>query len=128
MDKKKILVVDDEPGILKVTSLRLEKLGYNVLTAVDGKEALDTIRSENPDLVLLDLVMPFMNGAEVCEQIKNDTALKHIPVILFTASGSCAMTAEKVKKVGADDYIVKPFEPEELGGKVEGILARGANL
>jgi OmpR family response regulator RpaB len=128
MDKKKILVVDDEPGILKVTSIRLEKLGYNVLTAVDGKEALDTIRSENPDLVLLDLVMPFMNGAEVCEQIKNDEKLKHIPIILFTASGSGAMTAEKIKKIGADDYIVKPFEPEELAGKVEEILAQRANL
>lgn len=128
MDKGKILVVDDEPGILKVTSLRLKKLGYNVLTAADGKEALDTIRSENPDLVLLDLVMPFMNGTEVCEQIKNDKALKHIPVILFTASGSGAMTAEKIKKIGADDYIVKPFEPEELTGKIEEILAQRANL
>jgi len=121
MDKKKILVVDDEPDILKVTSIRLKKLGYNVLTAVGGKEALDTMRSENPDLVLLDLVMPFMSGAEVCEQIKNDKTLKHIPVILFTASGNGAMTAEQIKKIGADDYIVKPFEPEELMGKLEGI-------
>jgi len=128
MDKKKILVVDDEPDILKVTSIRLKKLGYNVLTAVDGKEALDTIRSENPDLVLLDLVMPFMNGVEVCEQIKNDKTLKHIPIILFTASGNGVLTAEKIKKIGADDYIIKPFEPEELMGKVEGILAQGANL
>jgi CheY-like chemotaxis protein len=128
MDKKKILVVDDEPDILKVTSIRLKKLGYNVLTAVDGKEALDTMRSENPDLVLLDLVMPFMNGAEVCEQIKNDKTLKHIPIILFTASGNGAMTAEQIKKIGADDYIIKPFEPEELTGKLEEILAQGANL
>jgi CheY-like chemotaxis protein len=128
MDKKKILVVDDEPDILKVTSLRLKKLGYNVLTAAGGKEALDTMRSENPDLVLLDLVMPFMSGAEVCEQVKKDETLKHIPIILFTASGNGAMTAEQIKKIGADDYIVKPFEPEELMGKVEGILAQGANL
>jgi OmpR family response regulator RpaB len=128
MDKKKLLVVDDEPDILRVTSIRLKKLGYNVLTAAGGKEALDTMRSENPDLVLLDLVMPFMNGAEVCEQIKNDKTLKHIPIILFTASGNGAMTAEQIKKIGADDYIVKPFEPEELMGKVEGLLAQGANL
>ncbi|MFA5251704.1 MAG: response regulator [Phycisphaerae bacterium] len=128
MDKGKILIVDDEPGILKVTSLRLKTLGYNVLTAVDGKEALDAIRSENPDLVLLDLVMPFMDGAEVCEQIRNDKTLKHIPIILFTASGSSAMAAEKIKQIGADDYIVKPFEPEELTGKVEEILAQRANL
>jgi CheY-like chemotaxis protein len=128
MDKKKILVIDDEPDILKVTSIRLKKLGYNVLTAVNGKQGLDTIRREKPDLVLLDLVMPVMNGAEVCEQIKNDKVLKHIPIILFTASGSAAITDEKIKKFGADDYIIKPFEPEEFRGKVEKILAQGANL
>jgi len=128
MDKKKILVVDDEPDVLRVTSIRLKKLGYNVLTAAGGKEGLDTMRRENPDLVLLDLVMPFMNGAEVCEQVKNDKALKHIPIILFTASGNGAMTAEQIKNIGADDYIIKPFEPEELMGKLEGILAQGANL
>lgn len=128
MDKKKILVIDDEPDILKVTSIRLKTLGYDVLTAVDGRQALHTIRSENPDLVLLDLVMPFMSGAEVCKQIKNDKALKHIPVIFFTAIGSAAMTDEKVKKFAADDYIVKPFDPGEFRGKVEKILAQGAHL
>jgi len=128
MDKKNILVIDDESDIIKVTSIRLKKLGYNVLTAVDGKQGLDAIRREQPDLVLLDLVMPVMNGAEVCKQIKNDKVLKHIPIILFTASGSTAMTDEKVKTFGADDYIVKPFEPEEFSGKVEKILAQGAKL
>ena len=128
MDKKKILVVDDEPDILRVTSIRLKKLGYNVLTAVDGKQGLDTMRREKPDLVLLDLVMPSMDGAEVCEQLKNDKVLKHVPIILFTAGGSPAMTDEKVKQFGADDYIVKPFDPEEFRGKVEKILAQGAHL
>ena len=127
MDKKKILIVDDEPDILRLTSLRLRKLGYDVLTAVDGKEALDAIRNENPDLVLLDLLIPFMNGAEVCEQVKNDKTLKHIPIILFTAH-SDTMTAEKAKKLGAEDYIIKPFDPEELTDKVEEILAQGAVL
>jgi DNA-binding response OmpR family regulator len=78
--------------------------------------------------VLLDLVMPFMNGAEVCKQIRNDKVLKHIPIILFTASGSAAMTDKKVKESAADDYIIKPFEPEEFRGKVEKVLAQGANL
>ena len=127
MDKKKILIVDDEPDILRLISLRLRKLGYDVLTAVDGKEALDATRNENPDLVLLDLLIPFMNGAEVCEQIKNDKTLKHIPIILFTAH-SDTMTAEKAKKLGAEDYIIKPFDPEELTDKVEEILAQGAVL
>jgi CheY-like chemotaxis protein len=126
MPTQTILVIDDEPDILKVTSIRLRKLGYNVLTAVDGKQGLDVIRSEIPDLVLLDMVMPFMNGAEVCERVRNDNALKHIPIILFTASGTAAVTDEKIKKLGADDYIIKPFEPEELAGKVEKILAQGA--
>lgn len=127
MHKHTILVIDDEPDILKVTSIRLRKLGYNVLTAADGKQGLDTVRREIPDLVLLDLVMPFMNGAEVCEQIRSDHALKHIPIILFTASGSAAMTDEKVKKLGANEYIIKPFEAEEFADKVEKILAQGAN-
>ena len=127
MDKKKILIVDDEPDILRLISLRLRKLGYDVLTAVDGKEALDAIRNENPDLVLLDLLIPFMNGAEVCEQVKNDKTLKHIPIILFTAHGD-TMAAEKTKKLGAEDYIVKPFVLEELTDKVKEILAQGAIL
>jgi DNA-binding response OmpR family regulator len=128
MDRKRILIIDDEPDILAVTSIRLRKLGYEVLTAANGKRGLDTIRSEIPDLVLLDLVMPFMSGAEVCAQIRNDEALKHIPIILFTASGSAAMTEEKLKKLGADDYIIKPFEPEEFVGKIERVLAQGASL
>lgn len=121
MDKKKILIVDDEPDILRLTSLRLRKLGYDVLTAADGKEALDAIRNGNPDLVLLDLLIPFMNGAEVCEQIKNDKTLKHIPIILFTAH-SDTMTIEKAKILGADDYITKPFDPDELIAKVDKAL------
>lgn len=121
-------MVDDEPDILTVVSMRLKKLGYKVLTAVDGKQGLDTIRSEKPGLVLLDLVMPFMNGAEVCRHVKNDPALKHIPIILFTASGCAAMTDEKLKTLGADDYIIKPFEAEEFVGKVERILAQGAKV
>jgi CheY-like chemotaxis protein len=128
MDRKRVLIIDDERDILTVTSIRLRKLGYEVLTAVNGKQGLDTIRIEIPDLVLLDVVMPVMSGAEVCAQIRNDEALKHIPIILFTASGSAAMTEEKLKKLGADDYIIKPFEPEEFVGKIERILAQGASL
>jgi CheY-like chemotaxis protein len=121
MDKKKILIVDDEPDILRLTSLRLRKLGYDVLTAVDGKEALDAIRNENPDLVLLDLIMPLMSGADVCKSAKSDEELRHIPIILFTAHSN-AMDDEKAKKLGADDYIVKPFDPGELINKIERIL------
>ena len=127
MDKKKILIVDDEPDILRLTSLRLRKLGYDVLTAADGKEALEIITNEKPDLVLLDLLMPFMDGAEVCKRVKNDKKLRHIPIILFTAHSDTTIP-EKTKKLGAEDYIVKPFDPEELTYKVEEILAQGAVL
>lgn len=124
MDKKTILIVEDEPDILRLTSIRLKKLGYDVIMAIDGKEALDAIRSKRPDLVLLDLILPVMNGADVCKKTKNDEKLKHIPIILFTAH-SDSMTAEKARKLGADDYIVKPFESDELTEKAERILTQG---
>jgi len=125
MDKKTILIVDDEPDILRLTSLRLKKLGFNVITAVDGREAVRVAKSKKPDLILLDLALPLLNGDEVCKKIKKDEKVKHIPIILFTAH-SDIMTAEKAKEFGADDYIIKPFDPEELRGKVEEILAQGA--
>jgi DNA-binding response OmpR family regulator len=127
MAKKKILIVDDEPDILRLASLRLKKLGYDVIMAIDGKKALDVIRSEKPDLVLLDLLLPVMNGTDVCKKTKNDEKLKHIPIVLFTAH-SDSMTAERAGKFGADDYVVKPLAPEELVDKIEDVLAQGANL
>jgi len=123
-----ILVIDDEPDILTVVSLRLRKLGYRVLTAAHGKQGLDIIRREKPDLVLLDLVMPIMNGAEVCWHVRNDAAVKHIPIILFTASRSTIVTEETLRTLGVNDYIIKPFEPEEFVGKVERVLAQGAQI
>ena len=123
MGKKKILVVDDESDILKLTSLRLRKLGYDVLTATNGKEGLDSIRDNAPDLVLLDMILPVMCGADVCRKIKDDEQLKHIPVLLFTASSNI-MTAETAKKLRADDFIVKPFDPEELTKKIEKMLVQ----
>jgi DNA-binding response OmpR family regulator len=125
MDKKKILIVDDEPDILKLPSLRLRKLGYDILTAVNGKQALDSMRKEKPDLVLLDLALPLLSGDEVCKKSKNNEELKHIPIILFTASSN-TMTADKAKMLGADDFVVKPFDPEELMNKVQHILTEGA--
>lgn len=127
MDSKKILIVDDELDILRVTSLRLKKLGYDVITATDGKEAIKAMHREQPDLVLLDLLIPFMDGGDVCKQVKKDKKLKYIPIILFTAH-SDTMTAEKAEEFGADDYIVKPFYSKDLTRKVEMFLAQGAVL
>jgi CheY-like chemotaxis protein len=125
MDKKRILIVDDEQDVLTLTSLRLEKLGYEVITAVNGKDALDSITREKPDLVLLDLIIPITYGTDVCRRIKKDETLKHIPIILYTAHNEI-MDEEKAKSFGADDYIAKPFDAEELANKTERLLAASA--
>jgi two-component system, OmpR family, alkaline phosphatase synthesis response regulator PhoP len=121
MNKKRILVVDDEPDVLWLTSLRLENYGYEIITAVNGKEAFDSIQKEKPDLVLMDLIMPIIYGTEVCKRVKNDENLRHIPIILYTAHGE-VMNEEKAKSFGADDYITKPFNTEELLDKIERLL------
>ena len=115
---KKILVVDDEPDILKIVTFRLKKEGYEVLTAVNGQKALDLVNSQRPDLILLDLRLPVVDGYEVCKRVKTDEGLRQIPVILITAS-SAGKIAEKTKEFRADDYLIKPFEPEELLDKVK---------
>ena len=124
MDKKTILIVDDEPDILRLTSLRLKKLGFDIITAIDGREAVRTVKSKKPDLILLDLALPLLSGDEVGKKIKNDEDLRHIPIILFSA-GSDSITAEKAKELGANDYIVKPFGSDELTSKVEKMLQMG---
>jgi len=123
---KKILIVDDEPDILKLTSLRLKISGYDVLTATNGKDALDLIRQHRPDLVLVDSLLPLVGksnirGAEVCERIRKDEQLKETIIILFTAR-SDTMTAEKAKQLGVNDYMTKPFDPEELLDKIKQTL------
>jgi len=115
---KRILIVDDEPDILRVTAFRLKKAGYETSSAVNGQEALDLVRASPPDLILLDLRLPLISGDDVCRQIKADDKLKHIPIILFTASVGQDIS-ERVKAVGADEHIVKPFEPEDLLEKIK---------
>jgi two-component system alkaline phosphatase synthesis response regulator PhoP len=123
---KKILVVDDEPDILKLTSLRLKLSGYEVLTATNGQDALDLIRQQRPDLVLLDSLLPLVggsniSGSDVCEKVKKDEQLKQTRIILFTARSN-SMTARRAKLLGADDYMTKPFDAEELLKKIKQTL------
>lgn len=118
---KKVLIVDDEPDMLKAISFRLKKAGYEILTAVNGKIALDIISSNKPDLVLLDLRMPVMGGEEVCAKIKNDELLKDLPIILLTAS-SGGKIADKAKELGVEDCLVKPFDSEVLLKKVQKLI------
>lgn len=119
---KKILIVDDEPDILDVTALRLSSFGYVVVTAHDGEEGLIVADKENPDLVLLDLALPRMSGYDVCRSLRTQEKFKKTPVILFTASVTDLKLSDKVKSVGANDSISKPFDPQELLKKVKKYL------
>lgn len=115
---RRILVVDDEPDILRIVTFRLKKLGYEIITAVNGQEALDLIKEKRPDLILLDLRLPVIDGYEVCKRLKTDEEFKQIPIILLTAS-SAGKISERTSEFKADDYIIKPFESEELLEKVK---------
>jgi two-component system, OmpR family, alkaline phosphatase synthesis response regulator PhoP len=114
----RILIADDEPDILKVVNYRLTKAGYEVFMATNGKEALERIKEVKPDLILLDFSMPLMNGDEVCKQIKADPEMKHIPVVLMTASTE-KVEYEYIKAIGFNDKIIKPFEADDLLGMVK---------
>ena len=111
---KKILVVDDEPDILRVVIYRLQKDGFEIKTAVDGKKALAIIQEEPFDLILLDITLPELNGYEVCKSLKGDDKVKHIPVVFLTASMASEGFEERAQEVGASGYVFKPFDYEDL--------------
>lgn len=118
---KKILIADDEEDVKVVVQLFLESKGYEILTAYDGLDAVEKIQSEKPDLVLLDIMMPLIDGFEVCKKIKDIPELADIPIIMMSAS-SHAESKQRGIEVGAIDYLVKPFSPEELGKLIEKTL------
>ncbi len=110
---KKILAVDDEKHIVRLVQVNLERQGYEVVTAFDGKEALQKVQEENPDLVVLDVMMPYMDGFEVLQNLRRNPATRDIPVIMLTAK---AQDADVFKgwQSGVDLYLTKPFNPMEL--------------
>ncbi len=116
-----ILVVDDEPDIQMVLSARLEAAGYRVETSGTGLEALNRIRSNPPDLVILDLMLPGMDGFAVCAMLKRDQRYRHIPIIILSAR-SQPQDRQTGKDLGADAYLTKPFQPQELLGTVSRLL------
>jgi len=120
---KKILVIDDETDLTEMLVLRLEANGYQVISACNGQEGLDKARTEKPDLIILDLMLPKIEGYKVCRMLKFDEKYRHIPVILFTARAQ-ELDIKLGKEVGADAYIVKPFEPDILLGKVAELLKK----
>jgi DNA-binding response OmpR family regulator len=118
MSGEAVLVIDDSPTILKVVQLVLTKAGYNVTTASDGDEGVEAARKARPDLILLDFVMPKMNGYQVCQALHQEEALRDVPVILMSAKGD--QVGERfVKAMGIVDYITKPFSPEAITGVVQ---------
>ncbi|MFA6358161.1 MAG: response regulator [Candidatus Omnitrophota bacterium] len=118
---KKILIVDDEPHIVTMLENRIKHAGYEVITAIDGQEGLSKAQKEKPDLIILDLMLPKLDGYKVCRMLKFDGKYKHIPIIMLSARAQ-----EEDKKigeqVGADGYITKPFEPQVLLGKIKELL------
>ena len=118
---KKILFVDDEDDIRKIVTLRLKKVGYEVITAVNGQEGVEAAKQHKPDLVILDYRMPVMDGVEACKLITQDPGTKDIPVLFMTAN-SASMTLETIMGSGASDFISKPFEAEQLMKKVHAAL------
>jgi DNA-binding response OmpR family regulator len=115
-----ILVVDDEPSIREVMSLYLSRDGFNVVTAEDGDEALDLARSKDPDLILLDVMLPFRSGLEITETLRGE---RSVPIILLTARTD---EIDRINglELGADDYVVKPFSPREVVARVRAVLRR----
>ncbi len=121
--KQKILVVDDEPEAVELVEFNLKQAGFDVVTASDGEEALAKIKSQLPALVVLDLMLPEIDGMEVCKLLRRDANTAHIPIIMLTAK---AAEIDRVLglELGADDYLTKPFSPRELVLRVKKILER----
>ncbi|MEN9206283.1 MAG: response regulator transcription factor [Thermostichales cyanobacterium BF4_bins_65] len=118
--KERILVVDDEASIRRILETRLSMIGYEVVTASDGEEALEVFRSQDPDLVVLDVMMPKLDGYGVCQELRKES---DIPIIMLTALGDVADRITGLE-LGADDYVVKPFSPKELEARIRSVLRR----
>ena len=123
MSKGKILVVDDEIYIVHILDFSLGMEGYEVVTALDGEQALEKMKSERPDLIVLDIMMPKLDGYEVCKSVKGNPDTAHIPVILLSAKGR-NVDQKLGFDVGADDYITKPFSPRKLVERINQLLGQ----
>ncbi len=123
MAKKKILLVDDEADLVKAIELRLTKEGFDVITSLDGEDALKKARTQKPDLLILDLMLPKIDGYKVCRLLKFDQKYKNVPVIMLTARVE-ERDRNLGMEMGADEYITKPFEWDDLLAKILNFLPR----
>ena len=124
MPKTKILCIEDEPQMIDLLRLILETHGYEVVGAEGGQEGLEAMRAEKPDLILLDLMMPDMDGGDVYQRMKQEAELGDIPVIIVTAKAAPIDKVLWINVAGVDDYVTKPFGPSELVESIERVLAR----
>ena len=125
MKPKKILVVDDEERVREMLGFRLRLFGYEVVQAANGREAIEAATREKPDLVLLDVMMPELDGFQVCSRLKQDEATRSIPVVILTAKAEAKDVTRAVNS-GAVDYVVKPYDPQVLQQKVARSLGKAA--
>ena len=125
--KSRILVADDDPSTRKLIEMALEEAGYDCALAADGKSALEQARATRPDLVVLDVGMPFMSGDEVHRELRRDPRTRYIPVLFVTAKRTTAEVAARLRN-GADDYVAKPFDVDELVARIVSALRRAAEL
>ena len=121
MSKKSILVIEDTKSVRQIVAAMLLEEGYEVITAIDGRDGLEMAKRENPDLIVLDVMLPEMDGYEVCCRLKFDEDYEHIPIILLTARRKAA-DREKAAQTSADAYMTKPFEREDLLNEVRRLL------
>ena len=123
MSKGTILVIDDEKDLIELVRYNLEKEGFDVIAATDGQSGLEVIRKHRPELVMLDLMMPGIDGLQVCQRLRADQRTARTPVIMLTAK---ATEADRIVglELGADDYVTKPFSPREVVARVKAVLRR----
>lgn len=120
-NKPSVLLVDDEPGILKILTIKLKQNGFETISTTSGAEAVELVRSMNPDTVLLDVLMPAMGGLEVLERIRE---FSKVPVIIFTANPKIIEIAQGM---GVNDYVPKPYDPDKLVEKVRSVISNYKN-
>jgi DNA-binding response OmpR family regulator len=119
---KRILIVEDDPSVLRAISYMLEKEGYSVLTAMNGLEGLKKAKEESPDLLVLDVMLPGIDGFEICHRLRAESLTAKLPILMLSAKGQAADKSMGLG-VGADEYLTKPVERTVLLGKIEALLA-----
>lgn len=127
MNKEKILIIDDEKDIVKLIKYNLEKEGYKIISALDGEKGLEIIFKEKPHLIILDLMLPGLDGLELCKILKRNEETYNIPIIMLTAKGEESDIVVGLE-LGADDYITKPFSPRVLLARVKAVLRRTKDM